>query len=161
MFQFLEVFGRAVIGVDHFSFNIAGGRHAGERHNHAGIVGQRVAIHVLASGAVHPDAGRGGHIYADFGRIVDPDAVLDNFSFQAGLAEFLRDVVGGGLVFWSPGHVRRLSQGAQVRLREFGIGNREKAALDRRFSGGILESKDRGGAKRSSTIWRRRTQKRP
>ena len=75
--------------------------------------------------------------------IVHPDAVFDNFGFEAGIAKFLGDVVGGGLVLRSAGHVRRLGQDAQVLFGQLRIGHGQEAAFHSVFGGGIAKAKKR------------------
>ena len=75
--------------------------------------------------------------------IVHPDAVFDDFGLESGLAEFLGDVVGGGLVLGSAGHVRGLGQNAQVFFGELRIGNNHESNLSRHFIGRVAEPKQR------------------
>ena len=61
LLELLEVLGRAVVGIDHVGLGVARGRHAVEGHHHARIVLIRIAVDVLARGAVHFDSGGRGH----------------------------------------------------------------------------------------------------
>ncbi len=107
--EFLEIFRRAVVGIDHVGLGIARRRHAVERHHHAGIVLIRIVVDMLARGAVHFDSGGRGQIDADFCGIVHPDFVFDDFGVEPGVAEFLRNIIGGCFVFDGAGHVRSLA----------------------------------------------------
>ena len=153
--EFLEVVRRPVVGVDHIGFDVARGRHAVEGHDHARIVLIRIVVDVLARGTVHLDSGRRGQIDADFGGIVHPDFVLDDLGVEPGVAEFLRDVVGGRLVFDSARHVRSLGQNAQMLFRELGIGHRQKARFGRLLGGRVAKTKD-GGAESKTKHYRLR-----
>ena len=53
LLEFLEIFGGAVVGVDDVGLNIAGRRHAVERHDDARIVLIGIVVDVLARRAVH------------------------------------------------------------------------------------------------------------
>jgi len=59
-------------------------------------------------GAVHLDPGGRGHVYANFGGIVEPYFVLDNLGVESGGAKLLRYVFGGGFVFGRASDVGRL-----------------------------------------------------
>ena len=90
LLQLLEIFRRAVVGIDHFRLGISRRRHAVERHHDAGIVVVRIAIDVLARGTVHFDSGRRGDVHADFRWIVDPHLVFDDLGVEPGGAKLLR-----------------------------------------------------------------------
>ena len=87
-------------------------------------------------------------IDADFQRIVHPDFVFDDFGVEAGVAEFLGDVVGGGFVFDGARHVRSLGQDAEMFFGELGIGDGEESGFGRGLGGGVAEAEDgRGGGR--------------
>ena len=106
--QLLEVLRRPIIRINDFAFYVTGRRHAIEGHNHSRIVLIRIAIHMLACGPVHCDTHRRRHIHADLARIIHPNFVFNDFSFEARFAEFLRHILGGGLIFRRARHMRRL-----------------------------------------------------
>jgi hypothetical protein len=158
-FQLLEILRRAVVGIDHVGFHISRWRHAVERHDHAGIVLVWIVVHALASRPMHFDTGGRSQAHADLGGIVDPDFVFDDFGFEPGVAEFLRHVVGGGLVLDRSCHVRIFGQNAEMLLRQLGIGHGQKARLDGGLGGGIAESEDRRRSCRGRICRRRAGQK--
>ncbi len=104
---------------------------------------------MLAGGAVHFYSGGRSDVDADFQGIVEPDFVFDDLGVEPGGAEFLRNVVGGGLVFGRAGHVWGLRQGAEVFFRELGIGHGEETCLGGGFRGGVAETKNGLGVARS------------
>ena len=131
LFELLKILRRSVIRINHFGFDVARWRHAVEWHHDARIVLVGIAVDSLACGAMHGYAFGRGHVHADFRRVVHPDAVLDDLSFEAGLAKFLGHVVGRRLVLGSAGHVRRLGQDAQVLFGKFRIGHHHEADFPR------------------------------
>jgi hypothetical protein len=83
----------------------------------------RIAFDALAGWTVHGGPWGCGDVDADLLRIVDPDFVFDDFRIEPGVAEFLRDIVGGGFIFGSARHVRSLGQNAQVLFGQFWVWN--------------------------------------
>ena len=127
--ELVEVIRGAIVGVDDVGFDIAGGRHAVEGHDHARIVLVGIVVDVLARRAVHFDACGCGQVDADLGGIVDPDFVFDDFGIEPGVAEFLGDVVGGRFVLDRARHVRSFGEYAQMFFGELGDRGRRGNAL--------------------------------
>ena len=143
LLELLKIRWRTVVGINHVRFYVARGRHAVKWRDHAGVILKRIGTHPFPSRAMHGDPGRRGHVDADFRGIVHPDAVFDNFGFEAGIAKLPGDVVGCGLVLRSTGHVRRLGQDAQVLFGQLRVGYSQKAAFHSVFGGGIAIAKNR------------------
>ena len=58
--------------------------------------------------------------------IIQEHAVRDDFCIKAGGAEFLGDILGGGVVLRRSGHVRRGGEGLELFAGEFGVGYGEE-----------------------------------
>jgi len=143
--ELVEVLKAAVVGVDHFSGEVAGAGGAVEGHDYAGIVLVGVAGYVLGCGAGDEQFAAGvPGFYTDGFGVVDEDAVGDDFSFQAGGAEFLGDVIGGFAVFRGGGEVGHGGEDFEVLAGEFGIGDGEEFLFDAGLGGEVLVAEDGG-----------------
>src|SRR6516165_2820527 len=83
--ELVEVFRRAVVGIDDGGFHVAGRRHAVEWHDDARIILERITFNMLARWSVHVHAFRRGDVDANLHRIVEPDFVFDNFGIETRL----------------------------------------------------------------------------
>ncbi len=143
--ELVEVFEAAVVGVDHFGGDVAGAGGAVEGHHYAGIVLVGVAVNVLAGGAGHEQiAARVQGFDADGFGVVDEDAVGDDFGFEAGGAELLRDIFGGFAVFRGGGEVGLGGEDFEVLAGEFGIGDGEEFFFDAGLGGEVGVAEDGG-----------------
>ena len=98
---------------------------------------------MLAVGAVHLDPGGRGHVYANFGGIVEPYFVLDNLGVESGGAKLLRYVFGGGFVFGRASDVGRLGKNAEVLFGELGVGHGHEFFFEFPLGGNVAKSADR------------------
>ncbi len=100
----LEVGEGAVVGVDDFGGDVAGGGGAVEGGEDAGIVLEGVAaelvgVDVLGGGAGHELLAIGVEGFdLDFDGLVEEDFVGDDLGVEAGGFELVGDVDGGGVV---------------------------------------------------------------
>src|ERR1700691_279306 len=145
LFEFVEVGGRAVVGIVNFFFDIARRRHSVKRRHDAWIVGLWIAIDMLAMRPMHFNALGQDHVDADLGRIVHPNFVFDDLGVESGLAKFLRDIVGGRFVFDASRYVRRLGEDSQMLFRQLGVGNWHKLLFDFLLGGNVAEAADGRG----------------
>ena len=81
LLQPVEVFRRAVVGVDHFAFDISRGRHSVKGWCNTRVVLVGVGRNPLRRWAVHLHSLRGCHVHADLLRIVHPHAIFDDLRF--------------------------------------------------------------------------------
>jgi len=65
---------------------------------------------------MHGDTRGSSHVDADFRGIVHPDAVFDDLSFEASVAEFFGHIIGRRFVLGRTRNVRSLSQDSQMFL---------------------------------------------
>src|SRR5438270_13717899 len=84
-------------------------------------------------------------VHYNFGGIVHPHFVLDDFRLQSGGTKLSGDIIGGLLVFRRTRHVRLGRQSFQVLLGARGIGNREKLLFNLALGSGVAVSGHYGG----------------
>ena len=143
--ELVEVFEATVVGVDHFSGDVAGAGGAVEGHHYAGIVLVRVAGNALWGGAGHEQfAARVPGLDADGFGVVDEDTVGDDFSFEAGGTELLRDIFSGFAVLRGRGEVRFGGEDFEVLAGQFGIGDGEEFLFDAGLGGEVCIAEDGG-----------------
>ena len=143
LLQLVEIVGRSIIRVDHIGFDVAGRRHAAERHHYPGIILELIAVGMLPCGPVHFHSNGRHQIHTDFQGVIHPDLILDNFGIQPSFSELLRDVVGRGLVFGGACHVGILGQGSKMLFGKPGVGNGKEPGLNGGLSRAIAETEKR------------------
>ncbi len=118
--ELLEVGEGAVVGVDDFGGDVAGGGGAVEGGENARVVLEGVAavfggVDMLGSGAGHEFGASGVEgLDQDFDGLVEEDFVGDDLGLEACGFEFFGDVLGGGVVLGGAGPVGGGGEGFEV-----------------------------------------------
>ena len=145
-----KIFGRAVVGVDDLGGDIAGGGIGVVGGGDTLVVLIRVVDDMLWCGAGHEllaISSESGDFH--FFRRVHHDAIRNDFGFEAGIAKFLCNILGGGEIFFRAGNVGRGGKDFQFFTGKGGAGNLEKLLVELALRGCISEA-EHGGRRHGS-----------
>jgi len=80
----------------------------------------------------------------NFFRGVHHDAIGNDFGFEAGIAKFLGNILGGGEIFFRTGNVRSGGKNFQLFTGEGGAGDLQKFLVQLALRGGITKAEHGG-----------------